>query len=160
MGGLSLPLWEPLEHWLHCSFGCCCPVGMGLAGGGRALVTSLLCGTSVTAAHGGLGAKWPREMAAREERVRASQTKLADEIFVLREERDAATGSHLMEDTSRLGGKLQELCLSLGWPSGRRGTEGDGSHCSQSTACGFAWVMCLGMRAQTGNNSVPGGWGR
>lgn len=110
----------PLQLWLLL------PVEMGMAGGGRALVTSLLCGTSATAAHGGLGAKWPREMTARAERARASQTKLADEIFVLREGQDAATGSHLREDTSRLGGRLQELCLCLGWPSGRHGTEGGG----------------------------------
>lgn len=67
-----------------------------------------------------------------------------------------------MEDMSRLGGRLQELCLCLEWPR-RHGTERGGManiHCSQSVACGLAWLMCLGVRSTDWEQLGAGSWGR
>lgn len=59
------------------------------------------------------------------------------------EGQDAATRSHLMEDTSRLDGNLQELCLCLGWPSGRHETEGGRMAYSLAPTVAKAWLVAL-----------------
>lgn len=48
-----------------------------------------------------------------------------------------------MEDTSRLDGNLQELCLCLGWPSDRHETEGGGMAKSLAPTVAKAWLVAL-----------------
>lgn len=126
------------------ALGCCCSAEMGMAGGCRFVLAPCSMAHQSQRPEGEHMGRMTQGHGSRGHRERGgSQTKLADEIFVPREGQDAATGSHLMEDTSRLGANLHELCLCLGWPSGRCETEGGDMANNWAPTVAKAWPGAL-----------------